>query len=243
MKHHALAVVLVVTLFGSTSHAASAFFQSGDIVQLHNYPSGDAGGIFGVTVAANPLSNFSTFCSNLYEDGPLEFNTDYKGIISDQTDGDNPAGDNKPVGPFAAYLYTLFLDQTLPNFDFTKITPAFNGDAAANKQAQALQLGIWLGMGFSENEIKDQADWTQSEIDNLKSMFVTGWMANYNVSGWGNSTGSIKILSLLGQNGQGQYTRNGIQDQLVQVPEPAAVLMATALIGSALAAYQRQRRR
>jgi hypothetical protein len=245
-RHNVLAVALILSASCGLARANSVSFVSGDIVRLSNYPSAQYGGIFGVTEPADVATNFLTFCSNLYEE-ELDYGVDYKGIISTQTDGSDPKGDNRPVGGYAAWLYTQFLNMNsnnatgLKDFDFTRITQAFNGDPVASRQAQALQIGIWLGMGFTEQEIKDVNGWSTADVDNLKGLYLTAWMANYNVSGWGGSTGNIKILNLYKASGGGQYNNNAIQDQLISVvPEPGAAIASMVALAAALAGRRRR---
>lgn len=209
--------------------AVQAAFVSGDIIQIGDL-AGIPGGVFHVTEPGDPETSFYTFCAHVGED--LNFDTPYMAVVSDHTDPDN-----KPVGPLAAWLYTQFLDQSplLTNFDYSLITASDDNDIA-RRQAQALQLGIWIGMGFPEDRIIDEsawAGWTEGLVAELKSAYLNQWLTNFAQSGWGQTgfTGQIKILNLYGMNMSGEYTRN-VQDLLYRVPEPTTALL---LVGSAVA--------
>lgn len=222
------AAVVIASLLCLTSFA-NAGFMSGDIIRLGDAPGG-LGGLFDVKKPGSPTVLFQSFCAHVEED--LDFETNYKAILSDVTDPDD-----RPVGPQAAWLYTQFVRQDttqLPGFNFDRTTPSWNNNTGANNQARALQLGIWLGMGFTENEIKFNADWTTSEVNNLKTTYLNTWLANYQASGWGqnNYIGYVKILNLYGRDRNGEYTIN-VQDQLY-VPEPGmALLVGTLLLSGA----------
>ena len=212
--------VALATILGSVPFAHSAII-SGDIIRLGNSPGGP-GGLLDVSKSGDPTVLFQTFCSHVYED--LDFNTDYLAIISDVTDPDS-----RPVGPLAAWLYTQFLRQSvdqLPGFDFNLITPASNANATANKQARALQLGVWLGMGFTEQEIKFNAGWSTSFVEDLMTSYLQSWLANFALSGWeeSNYIGRIRILNLYGRDQFGNFTVN-IQDQLIEIPEPGSAIL------------------
>src|SRR5690606_15030403 len=128
---------------------------------------------FDVTKESDPEFGFIGICAHVGED--LDFDTDYMAVISDRTDPDD-----LPVGPLAAWLYTQFLDQTalLSNFDYSRITSAWNNNSVANDQARALQLGVWLGMGFTEQQIRFNTGWSSDYVEELKDDYVDQWIAN-----------------------------------------------------------------
>ncbi len=213
---------------------ANAELMSGDIIQLANRPGGP-GGLFELTEPGDADTSFLTFCAHVYED--LDFDTDYQVVISETTDPGN-----LPVGPLAAWLYTQFLDQSsaLVSFDYDLVDASDNSNPTANKQARALQYGIWSGMGFSDEEISTQAGWSSSFIQELKDDYFDAWLGNYNATGW-QGTGQIKILRLYGQDRFGDYTVN-VQDQLYRVPEPSALLLAGSLATAAFGLVRRRNR-
>jgi hypothetical protein len=212
---------------------AEASVETGDIIKLGDGPGGN-GGIFWVTEPADGTTvSFPTFCVQLTEH--IGFNTPYKVVLNDKT----KAGD-VPLGSQAAWLYTQFLHQTslLSGFDFSLIqNPIATAlQTQAQNQANAVQLGIWLDMGFDKYEIRDNAGWSLSYQDQLKGNYLNAWLVNFHNSDWDETgnTGYIKIMNLYEQN-------THRQDQLIEVtPEPATMLIWAGLGGIAFVAHRRR---
>jgi hypothetical protein len=229
----ALAILGLVAGAGPTSAA----LVSGDIIRLGDLPGG-LGGLFDATKPSDPGFSFLTMCAHAGED--LDFDTDYMAVVSDRTDPDN-----LPVTPMAGWLFTQFLNQSdeLTNFNYNLITAAFNNNSVANDQARALQLGIWLGMGFTEQAISDNTSWDDDYIEELMDDYVDSWIVNFNQSGWeaAGKNGGIMILNLYARDFFGNFTIN-VQDQLYRVPEPASLLMVGGVALGAFALRRRHRR-
>jgi len=211
---------------------AGASIESADIVELSDGPGG-AGGIFYVTETGDPTTNFATFCVQLSEF--ISLGPSYKAVLNDHT-----VSGNVPLGSKAAWLYTKFLHHSpqLTGFDFSLISPASISNTTARDQANAVQLGIWLDMNYSEPQVTALAGslWTSAYIDQLKTAYLNSWIDNYDLSGWAstNHTGYVKILNLYGKDNSGNYTVNR-QDQLIeQMPEPGAILVWGGLTGIAV---------
>jgi hypothetical protein len=231
-------LALAFVLASLATIPASAAFISGDIIRLGNLPGGP-GGLFNVTKPSEPGVSFLTMCAHVGED--LDFDTDYLAVVSDRTDPDD-----LPVTPLAGWLFTQFSNRSseLVNFDYNLITAASNGNSVANTQARALQLAIWLGMGFTEQQIRFNTGWDADFIEELMDDYVDSWIAKFNESGWQEKgkNGGIKILNLYARDRFGNFTIS-VQDQLYRVPEPGTVAMIGTLALGAVAARRWRRRR
>ena len=202
---------------------AQASIQAGDKIKMIN-GAGTVGGIFGVDNLSQPSEpNFDTFCVELEQ--YVNFSTNYivEKIATTQTSG-------KTLTAMTAWLYNSFLDGTLDGF---------NGSLATH--ANALQYGIWKGMGYSDYEIKDVAG--KSWRDAARSLFNSmGWEQDFIDSGW-TGIGNIRIMNLRTYkyyNGQ-LVLKDHAQDQLVRcVPEATACLTWSLLASVALVARRRQ---
>jgi hypothetical protein len=124
----------------------------------------------------------------------------------------------------------MFLDQD-------PVLSAFNFASPTNNQANALQLGVWRGMGYSDSTISSLAGWSSSYITGTLQPILAPWITAFTAADgvtW-SGIGDIRIMNLrtfTGTPGNLVYTGYA-QDQLVRIPppdiqdapEPASVLM------------------
>ena len=131
------------------------------------------------------------------------------------------------LGPQTAWLYTKFLQHdasALRGYNFANPT-----SAVARDQANALQLGIWSGMGYSPTDIMSLSGWNAAYISGTLSPLLNPWMNNFQFdldhNLW-SGTGNVQIMSLrnfvVDPNGpvtlaDGRHIRltEYIQDQLI----------------------------
>lgn len=237
-------------LYALPVHASILFAEAGDTIRLYDGP-GSRGGVFYVDVRGTGNSStfdtynttfngtatkydFPTFCVEI--DETISFNTDYYvAAISDTT-----AKTGYKLGSFAAWLYTEYLAPYLgPGAGLTNIP--YYGTSA--QQANAIQRGIWLSMGYSVTKV------TNSLVGGYDHDFFDALFAAYKSSPWvgsstvnadnpwnyGYETGQVAVMNLT--NGKTGNKQKNYQDQLVidtelppptgnsPVPEPLSVLV------------------
>lgn len=188
----------VASIVLATASPLSASIQVNDVVRLSN-GKGSPGGIFHVNDLNDGPANsieFDTFCVELTE--YISFGTDYivQGIGLQTVNG------GKTLQPKTAWLYNSFLDGALSSFNPTKL-----------RDANALQLAIWLSIGYLENDVRDEIgdSWYDTYFPVLSAK---SWDADFSGSGWV-GTGTVRIMNLVNSN-------NGYnaQDQLFRDPTP-----------------------
>ena len=178
-----------------------ASIQVGDQISLGN-GIGSPGGIFIVHNWTDPSEpNFDTFCVEIHEF--ISFGPKYVVFgISKMT-----VATGKMLGPFAAWLYNGYLDGAL-------LTPF---ERTKEKKVNALQVGIWQGMGYTPGEI------TAAIGTNYDATLLTSFQTAFAGSGW-SGTGGIRIMNLK------TLTGGNVQDQLVRcVPEPLSFVVWSVL--------------
>lgn len=221
---------------------ASSLWAAIEQIQLSR-PSnfGAGGGVFQVTNAGT-LGSFETFCVQLGE--YISFGTTYYV----DTDDIGTTNDSLPIpqslGAQAAWLYTKFLST--------------GGDAinvSSSDEANAMQLGIWQGMGYNAGQIESAmiGHWgsslgaVQTYISIIQSTILDVWInadfASYDSWMDINHIGNVRIMNLLTVSG------GHAQDQLIMVPgpdpepgtvpEPATIAVWGALLGMGLVAAKR----
>jgi hypothetical protein len=230
------AIALAVLIAGPATSWAS--IEVGDEITLGN-GIGGPGGIFiidNLTDAAEP--NFDTFCVELFEFinfGPT-YVVDGIGLTAQLS--------NRPLGTFAAWLYSRFLGVggTLTGFN-----------AADPLDVNAVQRGIWgggdavdaayPGMGYTSAQINPYINAAQHDaalLASLKTQYDSD-VANFLWAG----TGDIFIMNLVRKS-----TGLPAQDQLVRippitqppVPEPLSLVVWSMLAACVGATARRTRR-
>jgi hypothetical protein len=244
-------VALALSVLCVTSSQASILFaDAGDTIRLHDGP-GSRGGVFYVDVRGTGNSStldtyntvfngsstyydFPTFCVEI--DETISFNKDYYvAAISDTT-----AKTGYKLGSFAAWLYTEYLAPYLgPGTGLTGII----GTVTSAQEANAIQRGIWLSMGYSETKADKNlvGGYDPDVFKALVAAYQTSsWVGSAtanvgNTWNWGYETGQVAVMNLT--NGMTGYKQKNYQDQLVidtelppptgnsPVPEPLSVLV------------------
>lgn len=126
-------------------------------------------------------------------------------------------GPNDPLDPRTAWLYSNFLSQSLPGYDFS-------ATSGRRDSARALQHAIW----YIEQEQ------TAAQINALPSTIRTKTWDFINLAN-ANNPGSIGLVRVLALYTDANYT-NRAQDILCQViPAPGALVLSgigTLLLGA-----------
>jgi hypothetical protein len=236
-----LAAALLLAMTGIATVRAGFNVITGDRVQLLDGGPGFPGGVFSIDVLGRgTTSDFETFCVEMTEDvafGPTYY-VDHIGLAT--------IGGNKPLGPQAAWLYTQFLDRNdskLSGFNFVNPSPA-----VARDQQNALQLGIWCGMGYTEPDIIHLSGWGASYVDFTLLPMLSSSLLNFQsdlANNLWSGTGNIEIMSLRTFTTRPDGSVRLVdyaQDQLVrrdplelrQTPELPTIYSAASVMGGAL---------
>jgi hypothetical protein len=216
------AAMLLVVLSVSTPSLASV--QVGDLLKLGD-GLGSPGGIAHIddlNDAGSP--NFDSFCVEITE---LVNPTDTYAV---ENIGLVTMNGGKVLTPYTAWLYNRFLDRTTNGF-----SASFN--AANIMDVNALQLAIWLGIGYTPADIISYAGmpwyFGHTLVLNTKP-----WQADFAADVSWSGVGPIRIMNLRRVGPGGIYT-DYAQDQLVRtnpVPEPLSFVVWCLLLGGAGAA-------
>ena len=223
-----------------------ASIQVGQSVQFSRGANqGSGGGVFNATSPSNAYAAFQTFCVELTEH--ISFGSTY--YVYNIGTTNNLGG--KTLGSTTAWLYTQFRE----------------GDIAlgsANAE-NAMQLGIWRGMGYTNNEIAStmngHSNWgsTANALSTyipLLDGILTNWFTTLSAdfAAWqshgANYIGGVQIINIStsltprsGTYAQDQLIWNPVPDpEPGTVPEPMtlAVWGGLGLCGAAIA-YRNKR--
>ena len=178
----------------------------------------------GVDVPING-SHFQTFCIERNEFVVMGRTYDWEintAAVNGGAGGPNP----DPISEETAYLYQLFWNGQLSNYEYTDL-----GDQAGERGdlAGELQTAIW----FLENEITSVAAGSQA------ATWVAEAQAAVSSGAW-SGIGNVRVLNLTSTNADGSI--NNHQDMLVVVPLPPAALAGFLLLGG-MGVVSRIRRR
>ena len=242
MRTILLGLALALALPASSTWAS---IQVGQAVKFsRGSHQGSGGGVFDATSPTNAYTAFQTFCVELSEH--ISFGTTYYvyGIGTTNNLG------GKTLGSTTAWLYTQFRE----------------GDITLNSanEENAIQLGIWRGMGYTNTDIANamngQASWGSAAnalstyiplLDGILSGWFTTLAADF--AAWQshglNYVGGVQIINISTSPTQGNGTF--AQDQLIwnpvpdpepgTVPEPATIAVWGALLGMGLVVAKRRR--
>jgi len=171
-----LSVMLCMTLAMCQSVYADPI-NVGETIYLSTMVSGFNGGPFGVRTAQAGRVLFFTFC--LERDEYFYPNQGYTvyGISDKAMAGGNNTNDGDLLDPKTAYLYTMFRNQSLPNW--------FNNNDLDD--LISLQIAIWL---------------IEQEIDSTTNTKANDLVALANNCGW-KTIGDVRVINL-GVNGLNQ---------------------------------------
>jgi hypothetical protein len=190
------ALALVVIL----AVPATASLQVGSKIKLDTSLPGGVGGQFGVVDAPGlnaPAFRFDYFVTFCVQ---IEERIAHNGIYT-VTGISTKNTTGKTLGAQSAFLYSQFRKGLLGNFR-----------GGSSDDANGLQYGIWEGMGYTHDQIS-------SAIGRITALSYKGTWINKRTT-WllGSESdpdiGNVRVMQL-GNN----------QDQLILVPEPAALLV------------------
>ena len=184
-------------------------------------PDRTQGGSFTAhSLPPSTFPNFKTFCAEAEGDVIVDGGPSYAYRIIEiglSNDGD----DRNTISSHTAWLYTAFLNNTLPNY------------TADVRHEAAVQYGVWNSLGYSDSELAGMGDLnTQARSD----YFAYGW--DTTPGDWF-GYGQIRIAQM-------QYLADGspAQDILVYIiPAPEPTSLSLLALGGLTLFWHRQRRR
>jgi hypothetical protein len=178
---------------------AGASIVAGDQVSLNNYDFNNGGSMTAYPFGPGSWQPFKTFCAQL--DQNLYLGTPYNvDALAFSNDSIVP----RTLTEHTAWLYTAFLDDTLPNY------------VADVAHEAAVQYGVWRSMGYSDTDMVNHGAGFYLNAGGAKDRyFAYGW--DQTPSTW-SGLGNVRVAVL-------KNPSNGsmAQDILVQVPEPATM--------------------
>lgn len=229
MKHSDFArVTTALVAFGflalqAVPTAAHAGVQTGDPLYFGNYNFTTGGSVTAYAEGSSTWQPFKTFCVQLEQtinvnNGP---SSEYK-VESIGYANDTP-GNALSINAHIAWLYTSFLNGSLPNF-----TDDLTHEAA-------LQYGIWHSLGYTDTQISNDGFGYYLNCGGAKDDYAAyGWTTTPGTwSGFGN----VRVMEIetYGNNAPAQ----DLLCTVPSVPEPATM---TLLALGGLALLKRRRR-
>jgi hypothetical protein len=204
----------------------AASLGTGSVITLADSYGTTGGGEFIANVVGGAASDsFMTFCLEKNEYFTPGTNLYVKDVTTSAVSGGISGGNPDPIGAQTAYLYTMFSNQTLSNYDF------FDTGAARIADANSLQKAIW----YFENEISNPTDDAQAVawIDEAKTATFEGG------SWFGKGIGNVQVLNLYKDAAYTQFA----QDQLYIAPIPEPEIYAMMAAGLGLMGFVARRRK
>ncbi len=216
MRYSTIAAVSVMVLAAGSAMAGRVRIEA-------SYGQGTAAGEYRAVVLAGNLGSsdrFQTFCVERSEF--LGLGQTYNAAVSNEVRYNNQ-GVATPLTAGVAYLYTLFRQGNLADYNYADNVAGSNRFASRRDSSVALQEAIWMLQG------QMQARNSNYYLTMARTAIAQG--------GW-SGLGNVRVLNLTGgrhANGAGNN-----QDVLTLVPLPGAAATAMAgLLG--VAAFRRRR--
>ena len=211
------ALAIAAALLATTQVSAS--LGVGSLVTLDTTLPGGSGGQFGASDGGSPagltFDPFVTFCAELGETIGNNGTYAVTGISTSNSSG------TATLTSQAAYLYTQFREGTLDSFN-----------AASADDSNALQYGIWQGIGYTHEQIQNSiGNSTANSYQTLWNARSGSWLYGLGTEWANGDLGSVMIMQL-----------GGNQDQLfLAVPEPGSIVIWS-MIGVGVAGMRRRRK-
>jgi hypothetical protein len=216
---------------------ASFIVKPGDFVRLYTTPGRVSnGGEFlykrnsvNSNWTSSSLDSARTFCCEMTEF--MSFDTTYK-VASV---GTKTVSTGKTLSVGVASLYRKWYDgmnDKQSSITINGATYNYQVDAQRGKDARALQIAIWTGMGFNTTSVLN------GESTEIKTK-ANAWISYVNSMNLSSTEGSdlfgIRIMNLKTLSG------GDAQDQLVAVPEPSSVC-SLLFVATGAGAFVRRKR-
>lgn len=243
MSYRTLLVVALVafaTCLTSAKVAEASFIvKAGDFIRLESTNGRISnGGEFLYkrnTVDANwnsaSLDSARTFCCEMTEF--MSFGTTYK-VASV---GTTTVATGKTLKAGVASLYRQWYDGMVSNQSSVTIAGAqytYNNDTLRGRDARALQIAIWNGMGFDTASVLNAE---QADIKAKANTWISFVTTMNNNSSSSSDLFGVRIMNLKTLGG------GDAQDQLTAVPEPGSLGVVFCVVAGAGALARRKRTR
>jgi len=212
MKRILIGLIIGLLVISFSAKANADPISIGDFIWIWDREGKLGGGEFGVSLTSSDKDElFRTFCLEMTES--LAFGIKFKvDSITNRAihGGVGPAGD--PISPETAYLYTMFRQKSLSNYDYTP--NSLGREASANSFTRA----IWY--------LEDEMAYPWADPQAVK------WIEEAKKSGWTGIEG-VRVLNLVWAVDHGSHKiGDRAQDLLVLVPEPGTLmLLGAGLLG------------
>jgi hypothetical protein len=233
-----LFMVALSAIFGAINPAEGSFIvKAGDFVRLYSTPGRVSnGGEFlykrnnvNANWSSSSLDSARTFCCEMTEF--MNFDTTYRVASVGRT----TVATDKTLSVGVASLYRKWYDGMASNQNSIAISGAtyiYNDNSQRGKDARALQIAIWWGMGFDTTSVLN------AEAADIRAKANTwiNYISDMNASAAPSSDlFGIRIMNLK------TMSEGNAQDQLVAVPEPGS-LCALLFFGGAATIFARRKR-
>ena len=203
-----LFTLTLLTALMTASAPAQAAVIVGDQMYFGNYDYNQGGSFTAYPTQSSIWPQFKTFCTQLehsiyVNDGPC-----YTYKVTEIGYANDTLGDPRSLSEHAAWLYTAFIEKTLPNYI----------DDSAHEAA--VQYGIWHSLGYTDSDISaDGLGFYLASGGPRSKYFALGW--DQTPTSW-SGLGNVQVAVL-----QNASTNAPAQDILVigQVPEPATLAL------------------